>query len=312
MTLPEPVSQAARWALVIGLAYFCADATSALVGKRLSVSPKPLPQTAVGVLQENVPAQAPPPSLVSLLETTGGGDEIASEDGSGGPNRPGGGTIRPAAAPAKPASVLKLRGTMAGADGSGLAMIDLNGQTQVLSTGEQVAGMTLLSVTSYSVTLGDGNGGTAVLDMNSDAPVSTTALAAQQEQVQPNPEPTPTETPQTDGEEGQGDSGAILTQRELRNILDNPAEFAGRGFRMKPVLNGGEIIGMRVSLNNPSHPLARLGIQNGDIVKSLNGTPLNGPEALSNVYRVLRNTSSLNFEVERGGATQNVEITLEE
>ena len=109
-----------------------------------------------------------------------------------------------------------------------------------------------------------------------------------------------------------GSDSAILTQRELRNILDNPAEFAGKGFRMKPVLNGGEIVGMRVNIRNASHPLARLGIKDGDIVKSLNGTPLNGPEALSSIYRVLRNTSSLSFDVDRGGSSEKVEITLEE
>ena len=78
------------------------------------------------------------------------------------------------------------------------------------------------------------------------------------------------------------------------------------------MLKGGEIIGMRVAIKDASHPLARLGIQNGDVVKSLNGTPINGPEALSSIYRVLRNTSNLSFEVDRGGTSQKVEITLEE
>lgn len=313
MTLPEPASQAARWALVVGLAFFAADATSALIGKKLSVAPKPLPQAVVGVIQENVPAQAAPPSLISALKTTAKGEEVVAVGDSGRPGAP----PKPAA-PTGPASVLQLRGTMAGADGSGLAMIDVNGQTKVMSTGEKIENMTIVSVTSYSVTFAHENGGTSVLEMNSDQPVSTHSLAAQVDsQLNPEPETTPTPTPSPDeqiaesGEEG-GDTGAILTQRELRNILDNPAKFAGTGFRMKPVLNGGEIIGMRVSLKNASHPLARLGIQHGDIVKSLNGTPLNGPEALTNVYRVLRNTTSLNFEVDRGGVDQNVEITLEE
>ena len=69
---------------------------------------------------------------------------------------------------------------------------------------------------------------------------------------------------------------------------------------------------MRVSIRDASHPLARLGVQNGDVVKSLNGTPINGPEALSSIYRVLRNTSNLSFDVDRGGTSQKVEIQLDD
>ena len=195
--------------------------------------------------------------------------------------------------------------TMAGGAGSGLAMIDVNGQTQVVSTGEQVGGMTLTSVTPYSVTLTAANGGVQLLEMNAEGPTPATPPPIAGQSPQPSPSPEPQEEPE-------GETEAILTQRELRNILDNPAQFAGKGFRMKPVLNGGEIVGMRVNLRNSSHPLARLGVQDGDIVKSLNGTPLNGPEALSSIYRVLRNTSSLSFDVERGGKAEKIEITLEE
>lgn len=303
MNLPEPVSQTARWALVIGLAFFSADATAAVIGRQLSVPPKPLPQASVGVIQEVVPAQAAPPGLINLLKTTQSEEEATAAgatDGSSGES-----SVK--AAPTKAPSNMMLRGTMAGGGGSGLAMIDVNGQTQVISTGEQVGGMTLSSVTAYSVTLTAKNGGVQVLEMNAEGPTSaaTSPRPAVARRVPPNPAPTP------DTEED-GADGAILTQRELRNILDNPAQFAGKGFRMKPVLNGGEIIGMRVNIRNASHPLARLGIKDGDVVKSLNGTPLNGPEALSSIYRVLRNTSSLSFDVDRGGKSEKIDITLEE
>lgn len=315
MNLPEPLSQTAKWALVVGLAFFSADATAALIGRTLSVPPKPLPQASVGVIQESVPAQAAPPGLVNLLKTTqpeGADEEIAT--GTAGPDS----SVRPST-PAPPPSNLQLRGTMAGGAGSGLAMVDVNGQTQVVSTGELVGGMTLTSVSAYSITLTSPDGSVQVLDMNAEGPVSTTvanASAPPPVAARPQP-PTPPDQPEDEGPpEGEVDAGgsdsAILTQRELRNILDNPAEFAGKGFRMKPVLNGGEIVGMRVNIRNASHPLARLGIKDGDIVKSLNGTPLNGPEALSSIYRVLRNTSSLSFDVDRGGSSEKVEITLEE
>jgi type II secretion system protein C len=313
MNVPEPLSQAARWALVVGLAFFSADATSALIGRTLNVPPKPLPQASVGVIQENVPAQAVPPGLIGLLKTTGSGDDTQGEgpgDGTAGP----GSSVQPA--PTQAPSNLQLKGTMAGGGGSGLAMIDVNGQTQVASTGEEVGGMILTSVSAYKITLTAKNGGVQVLEMNSDGPVAQAAPIGLPNPAPPAPQPEQTPEPEVDvaegDDQGQGQEGAILTQRELRNILDNPAQFAGKGFRMKPVLNGGEIIGMRMNIRNTNHPLARLGIKDGDVVKSLNGTPLNGPEALSSIYRVLRNTSSLSFEVDRGGQSEKIEITLEE
>lgn len=308
MTLPDPAAQAAKWALVVGLAYFSADATSALIQRQLDTPPKPMPQSSIGPVQENVPAQAPPPGLVNLLKTTqpeGAELQIASGPGSA--------TASVTPAPTKAPSNLQLRGTMAGSGGSGLAMIDVNGQTQVVSAGEQVGGMTLTSVSSYSVTL-EANGQVQILEMNAEGPVQANSAPIQSITPPPVTDPTalPTPDPNATASEAEGAGEAILTTRELRNILDNPAQFAGQGFRMKPVLNGGEIVGMRVSIQDKNHPLARLGIQDGDVVKSLNGTPLNGPEALSSIYRVLRNTSSLSFDVERGGAPQKLDITLEE
>lgn len=303
MTLPEQVSQAGKWALVVGLAFFAADTTSAVLERRLQVEAKPLPPAAVIPAQENAPAEAVPPGLVSLLRTTLSG--AAGE-------KPAASQANPSvkAAPKKAPNNLKLQGTMAaGGDGAGLAMIFYNGQTQVVGVGEQIAGMTLKSVSAYSVRL-LGNGQEMILEMSSNAqlapPPPTSVVNTPSPAVAAEP-PVISQDP-----DANGDSGAILTQRELRNILDNPAAFAGKGFRMKPVLTGGEIVGMRVAISNPSHPLARLGINNGDVVKSLNGTPLNGPESLSNIYRILRNTSNLSFEVMRGGQEQKIDISLEE
>lgn len=305
MNVPEPVSQATKWVLVVGLAFFSADSACALIQRKLSVPPKPLPVSVAGAVQPNLPAQAPPAGLVALMKTTKPEGVVAIGGNPAGSNRPGVTTTRPQ--PARPPANLQLRGTMAGLNGNGLAMIDVNGQTQVVGTGEKVGGMTVVSVTAYTVEL-EFNGQKQILEMDSSGPVAAATqpvVAANQLTPQPpSPTPDPAATP------GSGD--AILSQHELRAILDNPQAFAGQGFRMKPVLNGGEIIGMRVAIPNTSHPLARLGIKDGDVVKSLNGTPINGPEALSSIYRTLRNTPNLSFEVERNGIPQTVEITLEE
>lgn len=309
MELPESLSQGAKWALLVGLAFFSADATAALIQEKLKVPPKPMPQASSVTISENAPAQAAPPGLISLLKKTGpqdpNGPSVKALPSAKGPKR-----INPKA-PKKAPSNFKLRGTMANSQGGGLAMIDFNGATQVVGQGEAIGELVLVSVGPYSVRL-EGNDQIQLLEMDSilNAGAASSSLPTPRQvrkttttakSTNPSPSPSP-----------EGDAGAILTQRELRNILDNPASFAGKGFRTKPVLKGGDIVGMRVTIANSSHPLARLGIKSGDVVKSLNNTPLNGPESLSKIVRILRNTSSLSFDVERNGTAQKVELTLEE
>ena len=314
LTVPESVSRGLGWCLLVGLAFYSADGTAALVENRLRVAPKPI-AAAAAVPQNTQSGQATPPQGVAkLLATTQPEAPASPAPGAvvAGPNgTPGvaGGT----AANTPPAN-LKLRGTMAGVGGSGLAMIDVNGVTEVIAVGEDVAGMTLAEVNTFSARL-EAPGRSQVLEMDvaTSLPAAVTLPA---QAVAINVDPTASPTPgdgSTPGAEGTPEpTGAILTQTELRNILDNPGQFAGKGFRMKPVMRDGEIVGMRVTMRDASHPLARLGVQDGDIVRSLNGTPLNGPEALSSIYRVLRNTSNLNFDVERGGSTQSVNVSLTE
>lgn len=314
MTVPEPASRALGWVLLVGIAFFAADSTAAVVEDRLRVAPKPIPAAAVAQMEANAMAQAVPPGLNDLLATTQPEAPPPTSTGSAAP------TGQPAqpAPPAAPPASLKLRGTMAGVGGSGLAMIDVNGETQVVGVGEAINGLTLVEVGAYSARL-EGGGQTHVLEMDvaTDIPAVVTPppVAITDTQV-PNATPTPGATPTVDGTPSADATpvatGAILSQRELRNILDNPGQFAGKGFRLKPVLREGQIVGMRVTMKDPSHPLARLGIQDGDIVRSLNGQELNGPEALSSIYRLLRNTPSLKFDVERNGQPQAIDVSLTE
>lgn len=316
MIVPEPVSRGLGWLLLVGVAFYSADATAAVIEGRLSVAPKPLPAIVLPETKANAPAQAIPPGMQELLATTEPDTPVAPLTASTTP-----GVAVTAAQPSAPPSSLKLRGTMAGVGGSGLAMIDVNGETIVVAVGEEISGMTLAEVSPYSARL-EGGGRSQMLEMDvaTELPgVVAQAQAVTDQAIVPSPSPTPDATPDPNATPGAEvaatpapEGGEILSQRELRNILDNPGQFAGKGFRMKPVLREGEIVGMRVTMKDASHPLARLGIQDGDIVHSLNGQELNGPEALSSIYRVLRNTSSLRFEVERNGQNQSLDVSLSE
>lgn len=311
MTIPDSVSQTLNWLLVVGLAYFAADSACAILENRLGVPPRPLPATATVTLQEEVPAQAPAPGLIALLattkpeepesEATAAGETPGTNQGTGTPKNPN--------VESSPKN-LRLKGTMAGFGGAGLAMIEFNNETVVVSAGDEIAGYQLISVEPYSVTL-ESNGHYQILEMDVATDLNAPPVNPKPQSTEEPLVPAPEEQDPVDAEPAE-EVGGILTQRELRNILDNPEKFAGQGFRMNPVLREGEIIGMQVALPDASHPLARLGLKHGDIVRTLNGQELNGPEALTSIYRVLRNTSSLRFEIERNGQNESIDVALSE
>ncbi|MCA9791674.1 MAG: PDZ domain-containing protein [Candidatus Eremiobacteraeota bacterium] len=282
-------------ALVIALAFFAADLTSALIEKRLAVAPMPIEVALPAIPTEPQPAKAAPPGLGELLALS------APDPGDVAAETPGGG---PSQAPTpQPAARLTLKGTMSG-QGLSLAMIDINGTTEVVGVGETVGEFTLVSVGPYSaVVRRAGVDQTLEMASGQSQQVSVAPVPAFQ---QPQPQGLTTAQPVVPPETPAGGS---LSQAELRNMIDNPDPG---NFKMRPIQRDGETIGFQVYLASQTHPLYRLGIRNGDIVTSVNELPLNGTEALSAAYREIRNTPNLKFTVERGGQTLPISVNLTE
>ncbi len=288
------LKKAAGFALVAALAFFAADLTATLAEERLQIQPRPIEVQIPHVPEVPPPAVAPPTGLGELLALSAP-EEIAISSQPGVPAQPGQPTAATAQTPPPP---MTLKGTMAG-QGLSLAMIEMNGETKLVGVGETLAGFTVVAVGPYSAELRRGSQST-VLQMSS--PNTTTAAAAPvpvQAQAQPQP---------AVAEPVLAANTAPPSQAELRQLIDS-GKFSGT-VRLKPVKRENEIVGMEVKIKDASHPLYRLGIRNGDIVTSLNDSPLNGAEALSNAYRVIRNTPNLSFQVERGGRVIPVNVTL--
>lgn len=103
----------------------------------------------------------------------------------------------------------------------------------------------------------------------------------------------------------------LTSLTELRGLLDQPAKILTPGFRVKPHLTEGELRGIEVTLPASSHPLARLGLQTGDIVLSVNGTKVEAEGGVSKLLPVLRNSSILRIELIRDGIPQKLRVELD-
>ena len=90
--------------------------------------------------------------------------------------------------------------------------------------------------------------------------------------------------------------GSYEVQRStLESILGNMSEL-GRAARIMPDQGG-----LRLTSVRNEGPLARIGLQNGDLLVSINGLDITKPERALDAYVKLRSASHVALAVERGG-----------
>ncbi|HEX7116881.1 MAG TPA: type II secretion system protein GspC [Steroidobacter sp.] len=94
----------------------------------------------------------------------------------------------------------------------------------------------------------------------------------------------------------------------LRHIAEtNPSAFA-EVVRPQPVFANGVQRGYRVYPGRNRQAFAKLGLQPGDLVLSINGTPLDDPQRGMEIFNTIGSSARVSVTVERGGQTQ--ELTL--
>jgi general secretion pathway protein C len=94
----------------------------------------------------------------------------------------------------------------------------------------------------------------------------------------------------------------------LRRIAENnPTAFA-EIIRPQPVFASGVQRGYRVYPGRNRQQFAKLGLQPGDLVLSINGTPLDDPQRGMEIFNTLGSSDRVSVTIERNGQTQ--EMTL--
>ncbi len=103
----------------------------------------------------------------------------------------------------------------------------------------------------------------------------------------------------------QPDGSYRVTRRALDLILDHQSS-AFRSVRIVPDKRGDRIVGIRLLEVQPDSVVARLGLQNGDVMISLNGLPLSDPQKGLEAYQQARTAKRVDLKIER----QAKELTL--
>jgi general secretion pathway protein C len=106
------------------------------------------------------------------------------------------------------------------------------------------------------------------------------------------------------------DHARVVPRAVLLRGLSRLAEL-GREVRPTPVRQGGQLVGYRLRLGRARALGAQLGLVDGDVVRAVDGAPLDSPAVLG-TYGTLTTARSLELEVLRDGQPRTLRYTIED
>lgn len=92
----------------------------------------------------------------------------------------------------------------------------------------------------------------------------------------------------------------VVSRAEVMSRLGDLYSFA-RDVQVMPAFREGVAIGFRFARVGPESPVTTLGIKSGDVVRSVNGQPLDSMQRLVSLMAALERTTQVDLEVERAG-----------
>ena len=97
----------------------------------------------------------------------------------------------------------------------------------------------------------------------------------------------------------------------IDKVLANQAELM-RSARIVPHEQNGQVVGVKLYGIRRKSLLGQLGLQNGDLLKTINGYDMSSPDAALEAYTRLRSAGDLTVSVTRRGRAMNLEYQVQE
>jgi general secretion pathway protein C len=181
---------------------------------------------------------------------------------------------------------------------------DLN-ETQVYAIGDKYQGARIYGIEKERVLLD--NGGVNEYIDNSAAPPPNLG-------VTPMPVAGGAPQPQVSGG-GEGvkqlsENQYVVARSEINNALTNLSDLATKA-RIVPSFKNGVANGFKLFSIVPDSLYAKIGVQNGDVIRRINGYEMNSPDKALEIYQKLRDASRIEIEIERRGENLRKTYSIE-
>jgi general secretion pathway protein C len=99
-----------------------------------------------------------------------------------------------------------------------------------------------------------------------------------------------------------GENTYEVPRAEIDKTLSNLNSLAMKA-RIVPAFKDGKATGFKLFSIRPNSLYSKIGVQNGDVIKRINGYDLNSPEKALEVYTKLKEATRIDLELERRGKT---------
>ena len=83
-----------------------------------------------------------------------------------------------------------------------------------------------------------------------------------------------------------------------------------RTARVIPHEEGGQVVGVKLYGIRRSSLLGRLGIQNGDMLRTINGYDMTAPDSALEAYARLRSADRITINLNRRGSDQTIDYQI--
>jgi general secretion pathway protein C len=216
----------------------------------------------------------------------------------------------PNAAPVKSGMRVKLLGTLVASDKlwSVSSIQDMNNQrSTTYMVGDRIQGAEVIDIERLRVIILN-NGRKEYID---GQPGDGAAVAAYT--PPPLPNSTPVQAPPNaglgNGIRAVGENDYELPRTEIDRTLANLNDVAMQA-RIVPAFKDGQAQGFKLFSIRPDSIYSKIGVQNGDVIKRINGFELNSPEKALEVYAKLKEASRIEIELERNGSSVRKNYTI--
>jgi general secretion pathway protein C len=108
---------------------------------------------------------------------------------------------------------------------------------------------------------------------------------------------------------GASTQGAALAENVRRLVANDPG-VVSEIMRPQQVFQNGQMRGFRVYPGRNRAQFSKLGLQPGDLVTSVNGTPLDDPQRGNEIFRTIGTSDSVRVTIERNGRSQEITLNM--
>ncbi len=111
------------------------------------------------------------------------------------------------------------------------------------------------------------------------------------------------------GVQRRSDTEFDLDRKVVDRLLENPSALA-REARFRPNIKDGKTRGFKILAVRTNSLFGKIGLKNGDVLRSVNGMELNSLDGVLTIYSKLRSSSSLSLDIQRRGKPISLNYTV--